>query len=232
MPTSDRERIISGFRLKKNLLRFYLKLCNSSKSIPCNSRETELYLKDQHILINHCFRVLKAPMGLIVPSKPPWMSPTLPRAQDPCQPQRCHSPAWPWAPQSQAHPWAHVLACPWPVPVPRGVPVAQGWGCCGDPSCLLLAGVGQGSLLSPGQPQCPQPWGAAGPRSPLTRCRLFREKWDLPYSKTRLNFITNKPKGLWRLRQISAFHCFSFGMGTVILQQITEVLQGLCLLSI
>ena len=31
-------------------------------------------------------------------------------------------PAWPWAPPSQDHPQANILAWPWPIPVTREVP--------------------------------------------------------------------------------------------------------------
>lgn len=46
----------------------------------------------------------------------------------------------PWAPLSQAHPWAHGPAWPWPVTVPREMPDV--WGClCAPPAALFLVGV-------------------------------------------------------------------------------------------
>jgi len=55
--------------------------------------------------------------------------------------------ALPWDPPGWTHPWAHVPAQPWPVPVPSEVPVAQGWGC---PSAPQLPAPGWHHGRGPG----------------------------------------------------------------------------------
>lgn len=170
-------------------------------------------------------------MGLTVPAKPPWVSRTLPRAQDPEIPQPCLA----MGPPSRAHPRARLSACPRPVPIPREGPDAPGWGCHGHPGSLLLPGGGTGPgcqahLCRHGEPPPPPAPGSCWPMQPPDMCGLFREKWDLPYPKTRLNFITS-PINPRVYGVLGRFLCFT-AMGTVILQQIIEILQGLGLLCI
>lgn len=66
-----------------------------------------------------------------------------PGLRTPCQgceplPQQLHSRARLQLPtaipshgscSARPNPWAHVPACPWPIPIPREVPNAWGWSC-------------------------------------------------------------------------------------------------------
>jgi len=96
--------------------------------------------------------------------------------------------AWPWDLPSQGRKRVYLLARPRPVPIPREVPGAQGWGCPGAPGCPAPGreGTGPGCWALPGwiswgalTPPAPQPQGAAGPRGALTTGLMFHKPVDV-----------------------------------------------------